>query len=37
MKERAEMLQGWLTIDSKPGEGTRVRLNFPLNRQNLDK
>lgn len=36
MKERARMLQGFLTIDSKPGEGTRVRLSFPLNRQDFD-
>lgn len=36
MKERAKMLQGFLTIDSKQGEGTRVQLSFPLNRQDFD-
>ncbi|WP_049278528.1 PAS domain-containing sensor histidine kinase [Serratia marcescens] len=36
MKERAKMLQGSLTIDSKQGEGTRVRLSCPLNRQDFD-
>lgn len=36
MKERAKMLQGFLTIESKQGEGTRVQLNFPLNQQDSD-
>ena len=30
MRERAESIGGLLTIDSTPGEGTRVRLEVPL-------
>lgn len=30
LKERAHALQGTLTLDSKPGEGTRLRLRVPL-------
>lgn len=30
LKERAIMLDGDCTIDSKPGEGTVIRLEFPL-------
>ncbi len=30
MKERAELLDGWLTIDAEPGKGTRVVLCVPL-------
>lgn len=31
MRERAERLQGELTIESEQGEGTRVLLSFPEN------
>ena len=31
MRERAKRLQGELTIESEPGEGTRVRLSCPIN------
>jgi two-component system nitrate/nitrite sensor histidine kinase NarX len=30
MRERAERLQGELTIESEPAEGTRVMLTFPI-------
>ena len=30
MKERAHRLGGMLTIDSEPGEGTRIMLHFTL-------
>jgi signal transduction histidine kinase len=30
MRERAESIGGTLTIDSKPGEGTKVRFTLPL-------
>jgi len=30
MRERAERLPGELTIESEPGEGTRIVLSFPL-------
>jgi PAS domain S-box-containing protein len=30
MQERARMCQGELTIDSKPGEGTTLRLSVPI-------
>jgi signal transduction histidine kinase len=30
MEERARTLGGELTIDSRPGEGTRIRVSFPL-------
>lgn len=32
MMERAYMLPGTLTIDSKPGKGTKVQVRFPLER-----
>ncbi|MGQ9463767.1 MAG: GAF domain-containing protein [Candidatus Fervidibacter sp.] len=32
MMERASMLSGTLTIDSKPGKGTKVQVRFPLER-----
>ena len=31
MRERAESLAGSLTVDSMPGEGTRVSVTFPAN------
>jgi signal transduction histidine kinase len=31
MRERAESLAGSFTVDSMPGEGTRVSLTFPVN------
>jgi signal transduction histidine kinase len=30
MKERAELLGGTLTIDTKPGGGTRVVVEIPV-------
>lgn len=30
MRERAEMAQGWLTVESTPGEGTEVEYWIPL-------
>ncbi|UBI40985.1 ATP-binding protein [Streptomyces mobaraensis] len=30
MRERAALLGGSLTVDSRPGHGTRVRLRVPL-------
>ena len=30
MRERAERLPGELTIESEPGEGTRIVLTFPV-------
>ncbi len=30
MRERAELLGGFLNIDSKPGEGTSVSFSFPV-------
>ncbi|GMU53005.1 MAG: hypothetical protein AMXMBFR33_21510 [Candidatus Xenobia bacterium] len=30
MRERVELLGGWLQIESRPGEGTLVRAGFPL-------
>ena len=30
MRKRAESLRGYLTIDSVPGVGTKVRLEAPL-------
>jgi signal transduction histidine kinase len=33
MRERAGHFGGRLTIDSAPGQGTRVRLVMPLNAQ----
>ncbi|KAB7834275.1 hypothetical protein FRZ00_30190 [Streptomyces mobaraensis] len=32
MRERAALLGGSLTVDSRPGHGTRVRLRVPLDR-----
>ncbi len=32
MKERAEMLNGYLGIESKPGRGTLLALTFPVSR-----
>jgi|CXWL01.1.fsa_nt_gi PAS domain S-box-containing protein len=32
IQERAELLGGWTTIHSKPGEGTEIRVSFPLER-----
>jgi len=29
MKERAELLDGYLTIESSPGKGTMIRFSFP--------
>jgi two-component system sensor histidine kinase DegS len=29
IRERAEMLGGWMEIDTKPGEGTRIVLQIP--------
>ncbi len=33
MQERAEMVRGVVELDSKPGEGTRVRLWIPLDEE----
>lgn len=30
MRERAALLQGWLSIDSKPGQGTRLTASIPV-------
>jgi len=30
MRERAELLRGWLTVESSPGAGTCVTAEFPL-------
>jgi signal transduction histidine kinase len=30
MRERAEMIRGWLSIESAPGKGTTIILNVPL-------
>jgi signal transduction histidine kinase len=32
MRERAELMQGDLVIDSRPGDGTKVSLSFPIRR-----
>jgi two-component system sensor histidine kinase DegS len=32
MRERAELMQGDLVIDSRPGDGTKVSLSFPVRR-----
>jgi len=32
MRERVEMLGGWLELLSEPGRGTRVRAIVPLSR-----
>jgi len=36
MTERATMVGGMLTIDSVPGEGTRVRVTVPASRPAQD-
>jgi two-component system sensor histidine kinase DegS len=33
MKERAELLGGYLSINSKPGKGTSVNFSFPVSFQ----
>jgi signal transduction histidine kinase len=33
MRERAEVLDGSLLVDSRPGTGTRVELRVPLDGQ----
>lgn len=33
MQERASSINGEITIESEPGEGTRVYLSFPINQQ----
>ncbi|MBI4879526.1 MAG: sensor histidine kinase, partial [Planctomycetes bacterium] len=30
MRDRAQLLGGSFTVDSRPGAGTTVRLDFPL-------
>jgi len=35
MKERARMLNSQIVIDSKPGDGTRVKLIVPINKAEL--
>jgi signal transduction histidine kinase len=30
MKERAELLGGWLRVESRAGEGTRVLAEIPI-------
>ncbi|HLZ21566.1 MAG TPA: histidine kinase [Ktedonobacterales bacterium] len=37
MQERAEMLGGWLRIESTPGHGTRIELSFPSAQDQADK
>ncbi len=32
MRERAELMQGDLVIDTRPGDGTKVSLSFPVRR-----
>ncbi|WP_284305759.1 sensor histidine kinase [Mobilicoccus caccae] len=32
MTERTQLLDGWLTIDSSPGHGTRIVLGVPAGR-----
>ncbi|MBF0265826.1 MAG: GAF domain-containing protein [Gammaproteobacteria bacterium] len=33
MKDRAKRMNGIISIDSEPGEGTQILLEFPLNRE----
>ncbi|HYX49236.1 MAG TPA: ATP-binding protein, partial [Ktedonobacteraceae bacterium] len=35
MRERASLLEGSLTIDSRPGQGTTVEVCLPLSTSNL--
>lgn len=35
MQERAAAINGEVTIESEPGEGTSVYLNFPINQQQM--
>jgi signal transduction histidine kinase len=37
LRERLEMVGGWLEIDSQPGEGTRLAANVPLKRDYLER
>ena len=32
MKERVNLLQGEMTIDSLPGKGTKILIKFPFKR-----
>ncbi len=36
MRERVEVFGGTLVVDSEPGQGTRVRLDFPLPQERRD-
>jgi chemotaxis protein histidine kinase CheA len=33
MKERAELLGGNINIDTQPGQGTRLHIEIPFNRE----
>ena len=33
MRERARLINGSLSIDSKPGQGTSIRLEFPISKE----
>jgi signal transduction histidine kinase len=33
MKERAELLGGSINIDTQPGQGTRLHIEIPFNRE----
>jgi two-component system nitrate/nitrite sensor histidine kinase NarX len=35
MQERAASINGEVTIESEPGEGTRVYLHFPVGQQTI--
>ena len=37
LSERAELVNGILTINSLPGKGTRVRVLIPLNHEAADR
>ena len=37
MKERAELLNGYLTIESGPGKGTTIRFSFPVSNREIIK
>lgn len=37
MRERAELVSGYLQVDSQPGEGTRVSLVIPLSSEAADR
>ena len=36
MQERATMISGRIMLDSRPGEGTTVRVVVPVERENED-